>query len=276
VAHDVRPDRLDSAMAETVGPSNSDRLDILTFNRSSAPKIFASVDRLEKVLGLPHGSFERLVDVDDDWSFILKIHALMEASLTMLLAERIGGDRLPDSVILVDALSHLEMSRRTHLGKVDLAFALGLLDENERRLLRKMSELRNTFVHQVANVSLSLINYVAAFDSNQRRSFAEALYPPATPHSIAVAIAHPRRSIWFVSLLLLQHLRSQFDNLRVARRAPGTNRADFLAELHELSKDMNSLVQRAKGRSPGTDAPSPFVNKSQQPAFTSPHARNHR
>jgi hypothetical protein len=235
------------------GEADADPLNLLTFNRSSVPRLFAIVDRLERALGLPHGFYEHLVDGDDDWAFVLKVHALLEASLTMLLTERIGGRGLPDSSELADAISHLEMSR-AHVGKVELAFTLGLIQEKDRRFLRKLSELRNTFVHHIANVSLALAEHLATFDANQRRSFVQAVYPDPTDHATAVALAHPRRVIWFISLMLLRHLRVQVEGLQVARGAPGTNSAEWIREMEALTQDMNSLLQR-KGKTPGSEGP---------------------
>jgi hypothetical protein len=221
-------------------------LTLLTFDRSSAPKLFAIVDRLEQELGLPHGFYEKLVDVDDDWSFVLKVHALMEASLAILLAERIGGRDLPNLSNLSNSLSRLEMNRR-HTGKVDLAFTLGLIKERDRLLLRQLSELRNTYVHQVRNVGLSLVDHVATFDQNQRTNFAHALFNNPTEQTTAVSLAHPRRALWLTSLMLLHHLRVQFEALQVVRGAPGTNKAAYMRQMEELSEDLDQLLQQARG-----------------------------
>lgn len=218
--------------------------------------MFAIVDRLERALGLPHGFYEHLVDTDDDWSFVVKIHALMEASLTILLTERIGGRSLPDSPELSDALSHLEMSR-THVGKVELAFTLELISEQDRRLLRFLSKLRNTFVHDIKNVRLTLQDHLASCDGNQRRSFVQALYPEPTDHVTIVTLANPRRSIWFISLMLLHQVRIQFEALQVGRGAPGTSSAEFIREMQELRQDMDGVLQRIKGESTASNEGSP-------------------
>jgi hypothetical protein len=242
-------------MASEEGASNPNAPNLLTFDRSSIPRLFTIVDRLERALGLPHGFYEHLVDTDDDWSFVIKIHALMESSMTMLLTERIGGRSLPDSPELADALSHLEMSR-THVGKVELAFTLGLIKTRDRRLLRFLSELRNTFVHHIKNVSPTPQDHIASCDGNQRRSFVHALFHEPTDHLTAVSLANPRRSIWFISLMLLQHLRVQFEALQVSRSAPGTSRAEFIREMQELRQDMEGVMQRIKGETASSEGQS--------------------
>jgi hypothetical protein len=180
----------------------------------------------------------------------LKLHALMEASLTILLTERIDGRSLPDSPDLADALSHLEMSR-THVGKVELAFTLRLISEQDRRLLRFLSTLKNTFVHDIKNVSLSLQDHIASCDGNQRRNFVQALFREPTDHLTNVTLAYPRRSIWFISLMFLHHVRIQFEALRLGRGAPGTSTAEWTSEMKELQRDMDGVLQRIKGEPPG-------------------------
>ena len=132
------------------------------------------------------------------------------------------------------------------LKDLKLAFTLGLIGDRDRLFLRTLSEFRNTFVHDIKNVTLKLVDHVAAFDKNQRRNFANALYDTPTDHMTAVAVTHPRRTIWFISFMLLRHLRFQFEALQVARGAPGTNQAEFFREGEQLSRDMDSLLRRAK------------------------------
>lgn len=241
----------DSGHSEERGAkSDAKAPNLLTFDRSSVPGLFVVVDRLEKGIGLPHRFYENLVDDGDDWSFILKVHALMEASLTMLLTERIGGRNVPDFPTLSDALAHLEMSR-SHVGKVELASTLGLIGDQDRRLLRFLSELRNTFVHRIENVTLTLQEYIAARDRNQRRNFVNTFSAEPTEHTTRVILSHPRRSIWFFSLLLLMHLRIQFEALQVIRGAPGIDRTEFVREIRELNDDMagspNGLMRTRLG-----------------------------
>jgi len=230
--------------------SDPSPLTLHTFDRSSVPGLFAIVDRLENAIGLPPRFYENLVHADDDWSFVLKLHALMEVSMTILLTERIGGRSLPDSPELTKTLSHLDMSR-TDVGKVTLAFTLGLINKRDRRLLYFLSELRNTFVHNIKNVSLTLQDYVATFDQNQRNTFVDILFVERTEQLTRNVLSYPRRSIWLTSLMLLTHLRTQFEALQVGRGAPGTNRAEFVRELGELTRDMESVTQQITGKTAG-------------------------
>jgi len=53
----------------------------------------------ETELGLPDGFLQRLRNSDDDWSFIIKVHALMEASVSYLLVHHFGMNGFHESLI---------------------------------------------------------------------------------------------------------------------------------------------------------------------------------
>lgn len=221
----------------------TDPINLFTFTRSTIPSLFATVDRLEHAIGLPPGFYEKLVEGDDDWSFVLKVHALLEASITMVLAERIGGSLLPDSSDLVNTLSRLEMSR-TDVGKVKLALILGIVDERQSRLLRFLSELRNTFVHDIKNVRLTLPQYVSSLNPDQQTSFVQRLFSGTDARIHQNALAHPRRCIWLAVLMLLMNLRTRYELLQVTRGAPGTSKTAFVREAEALQRDVDALQAR--------------------------------
>jgi hypothetical protein len=61
---------------------------------------------LERAVGVREGFFHRLVD-EDDWSFVIKLHALFEAACAHLLLFHF---REPE---LADIVARLELSNKT-------------------------------------------------------------------------------------------------------------------------------------------------------------------
>jgi len=122
--------------------------------------------KLEAELRLPSGFLQSLPS-QDDWSFIIKCHAFIEAAITDLLVTSTGREELREP------LSHLELSH-PNAGKAAMAGSLGLLDKAERRFIRAFSELRNNLVHDVRMVNFDLPAYVASLDANQFKAFVEA------------------------------------------------------------------------------------------------------
>lgn len=122
----------------------------------------ALISSLEGNLSLPVGFLDAL-RAEDDWSFVIKGHALLEAAVTHLLVistdPRLGAP-----------FAQLELSG-VRAGKLAFASALELLGENERRFVRRFSELRNSLVHDVRNVTFTFESHVASLDKNQTAAF---------------------------------------------------------------------------------------------------------
>ena len=66
---------------------------------------------LESKMGVRNGFFETLRDAGDDWSFVIKLHALIEAACTHLLLYHL------EEPVLSEAISRLDLSSRP-VGKV--------------------------------------------------------------------------------------------------------------------------------------------------------------
>lgn len=130
-----------------------------TISSEEAPAALAQmfrIERLESDLRLPSGFFGKLV-YDDDWSFVIKLHALIEAAITHLLTMHFGQPAL------AEVFSFLEMSNQ-RTGKIAFARASGLIDSDIKRFVQKLSELRNQFAHNVTNTTLTLRQFFSSLD----------------------------------------------------------------------------------------------------------------
>ena len=63
--------------------------------------IYNSTREIEKSLGLPKNFIRELLN-EDDWSFIIKIHVLLEASISFLLLKKILWGQVFHFSILLD------------------------------------------------------------------------------------------------------------------------------------------------------------------------------
>lgn len=114
-------------------------------------RIEKRVHEIEKDLTIPKGFFWSLLK-EDDWSFIIKLHSLIEAAVTHLLVKEIA---MPE---LENIFANLELSNyRT--GKMVFLKDLGLL-KPYHKYVQVLSEIRNDFVHNISNVTLSLKEYL--------------------------------------------------------------------------------------------------------------------
>jgi hypothetical protein len=171
------------------------------------------IAELEERIGVAPGFFDSLVR-EDDWSFIIKLHALLEAACTHFLLFHFKEPAL------ADVLARLELSNKTS-GKIAFLGALELVDKPTRRYIAALSELRNSLVHDVRNSRFQLVDWVLTLDSTQLKQFATAFSPyetrlremgprlaslklPETPLPdqasveavVARAKSHPKEHIW--------------------------------------------------------------------------------
>mgnify|MGYP000444998715 CR=1 FL=1 len=118
---------------------------------------------LEKDTGVKIGFFKALLG-EDDWSFIIKIHALYEACITNLIANKLGQPELEGFI------SRLELGDRAR-GKLKITKELNLLDSDERKFIFALSEIRNDFVHNVKNTSADLEKYFENLNKDKRQNY---------------------------------------------------------------------------------------------------------
>lgn len=124
---------------------------------------------LSESLGVSPEFFERLQS-DDDWAFIIKLHALLEAALNHLLTKHFGDDRL------LGVISNLDNTDGKR-GKMAFVSALNLIPKEYRLFIRQLSEIRNAIVHDVKNLGFDLKNHVENFASDQKKNWKNSILP---------------------------------------------------------------------------------------------------
>jgi len=154
---------------------------------------------LEKELSLKEGFLLRLKD-EDDWSFIIKLHAFIEAAISNLLTKSVGHNKL------LNIFTRLELGNK-QTGKIAFAKALSLLDKTDRRFIHELSNLRNEIVHNVSKVSFDLLEYVNNLNEKNLDKFIKSFttfFIPRNPNLNAeqklfirnLFKEHPKFAIW--------------------------------------------------------------------------------
>ena len=124
------------------------------------------INDLEEKLGLDKHFFQDLLE-EDDWSFIIKLHTLIESAVTFLLIYHLKENGLNQII------SRLELSNKTS-GKIAYLKSLDLLGKDSRRFISTLSELRNKIVHDVRNCKFSLKNFISSLEDKDVIKFAKA------------------------------------------------------------------------------------------------------
>lgn len=158
----------------------------------------SSIDLLEEKLMF-------LLDLlkEDDWTFVIKSHALIETAVTEMLVQHLGEIELTKIIELLPLSDN-----RT--GKIAVARQLKLLDDKQRRFVRFFSELRNSLVHRLDNLDFTFENYISSLDTNQKRTLKESFAWFANEEVMrkeweTIAEDNPRVGIYMAIHCLMAH-----------------------------------------------------------------------
>ena len=167
------------------------------------------VAEFEKRVGLPKGFFDSLLS-ENDWSFVIKTHALVEACLVNAICSKLGRSEL-ESVV-----ARLETANKQS-GKLAFAEKLGIVNRTQRRFIVALSELRNQLVHNARATGFTFEEYWAGLSEDRHfqicvaLAMAEEPYRPAEPNEIKlISLVNevPKVGIGFATALVLTDLYS--------------------------------------------------------------------
>jgi hypothetical protein len=125
------------------------------------PRALEELRRREVHLGLPNGLLLRLLESPDDWTFVLRLHALVEAAVEHLIVTGIGKPAITDFI------GRLPIAGG-RAGKARLGRDLGLFDAADTALIEGLSELRNAYAHEVQMVDVGLVDYFDGLNNERR------------------------------------------------------------------------------------------------------------
>jgi hypothetical protein len=109
------------------------------------------IDEFGRALQLPEGFLGRLLVDDDDWSFVLKAHALLESAVCAWLAAYLQHPELEESLA-----ADVEMSSR-----INLMSALGIGTKAGRRSMPALSNLRNDVAHSAKGTQFTFRGHLS-------------------------------------------------------------------------------------------------------------------
>ncbi len=137
--------------------NKSEAIELLQQNHGN---LFDKIDKKTEVL------FQ--IAEENDWSFVIKTHAYIEAIVTETILVQIDDDRLKPTI------ERLPLSDEK-IGKIKIAKDLDLFDEDERKFIKLFSNLRNNVAHRIDNIDFSFKNHIESLDKNQKKSWANTI-----------------------------------------------------------------------------------------------------
>jgi hypothetical protein len=244
----VAADRLRRPLNSTLDPWDRQEA---TLEPQREP-VDAEVAALERRLGLPEGFWANLAE-EDDWSCVVKLNALIEAACTHALIARL---RCPE---IAEPLAHLELAG-SKCGKTAFLSALGCITKQQTTFIRKLAEIRNDLVHNVANAGVNLPEYLAALEAGRRREcvkglgyvFGDPVVHIATGKTTALAEFFPSNAKFVVliaarDVLACLHLeyaiadfRAMEDELKAQEKVLNSMEVKGVPDLAELLASLQS------------------------------------
>lgn len=100
----------------------------------------------------------------DDWSMIIKSHALIELIVTELITAKNEKNELKQF------FERLPLSDE-QIGKLKITKDYNILTSKQRNFVRKFSELRNLVVHKFENINFNLKEYINSFEKNKKKAW---------------------------------------------------------------------------------------------------------
>jgi hypothetical protein len=205
-----------------------------------ASTITGAVTALEGEIGLPPGFFKK-IGAEDDWTFIVKLHALIERCVTKLIVDR------TKSLGLHKILERLRFND-TKAGKLAVARDLGLLSAEYIDFIRVVCEIRNDFVHDVNFLSVPLSEYIRKCPNGTalakkvcRLMNVEAHIEGAVLLATDLFDQHPKIALEIAAMDLLADLHLGHERVRLAM-----NREDLTQQAFSLlcaRRDLDSRIQ---------------------------------
>lgn len=170
---------------------------------------------IEKTLGLPRQLFASLLDEPSDWSFVIKLAVILEAALTQVIASQL------DTPELQRHLAGLNLDGRT--GKLQLALDLGVINQIVASKIRAISEMRNTFAHDVTIINKSLNDIIESMTEHQRTELAVRLLRMdgvglESSSELDFSGSQSRFMLWYGGGLALGLLARAFDKNEASKR----------------------------------------------------------
>jgi hypothetical protein len=214
-------------------------------SRGSGQAPNVAVTEIEKEIGLAPGFLNALFH-EDDWSFTIKLHALVESVIVYAIVD---GLHTP---AFAETFSRLPLGGRA--GKRSFARALKMLTPEQDQFIEHLSRMRNRMAHDPRDAGVTFEQYLRSLKASERQSFGTAIVRvlaagkeptgkididgvPMTPTE--VVLSSLKVPLWFAGVMLITGLyvkRLNRENLRLAIVGL-TDAAAALSKLNASSAD---------------------------------------
>lgn len=203
-----------------------------------------AVESMEAELGLKKGFYWDLYKKDDDWSFIIKLHALVETAVSLLL-----------SIRAEDAVLHTLLNLNLHgrVSKMRLLNDFFPAVSEIKGYIQGLSELRNQFVHDVTKTNILLKEYVQSLKGQRKQNFIKRFSlsvadQPTGPDGKIYEQAefvelYPREALLFGGISTLHLIYLLIENIRLKKEIKKLNKETLRMEASQLASKFVDVMK---------------------------------
>lgn len=144
--------------------------DLLIKGNRLAGEMLEAVKRVEKSLGLKR-PFLFALSREDDWTLVIKLHALIEAAIEEVLVARCFASAADnegrDDAAIAGLVGRMPFNGR--VSKLSLVKAFRLLDEDHYDFVVTLAEVRNRYAHRPSNFAKSIMDLLGSSAEGKAR-----------------------------------------------------------------------------------------------------------
>ncbi len=206
-----------------------------------------AVGKLRDLFGLPPDFLGTLIS-EDDWSFVIKLHAFVESALTWSLEVHLQSVKLESFIARCD----LSGGRTS---KVECAISIGTVESDDVRFIRGLSKIRNRLAHNIRNVSFDLKKYLQAMSADEQGDFLTNAAAHFWEDSLSKAekevkkqeiLSEPKKFLFWSAIQLIAFLVIRVDVFRLERELDATKRELLEEQLAHARLMLEDLKKESK------------------------------
>ena len=151
---------------------------------------------------------------NDDWSFVIKSHALIESLVTELIITQISEETLKPIIERIPLHGDI-------VSKIEILKKYELLTLDQIKFIVKLSEIRNSIVHKYENINFSFENYISSLDKNNKTNWRNLLNIESIEKAKMEKLfsQQPRIAVWFKLMNLVNTSLSKIHEMKIEQKS---------------------------------------------------------
>lgn len=141
--------------------------------------------------------------LDDDWSFVIKSHSLIESLATELIINTIDEKELKKIIERMPLHGN-------DVSKMKIITTYNILTKEEKDFITNLTQIRNSIVHKYENINFSFEIYLKGLDKNQKRKWRDNHTWDSMSEEVKVIInktiyLNPKIAVWLTLSILVSN-----------------------------------------------------------------------